>query len=87
MAGNILGGVSSAIGSSTYVASASSMLSKSKVLVNASDSIRRTTGIDIRRAMGGKTAAEIAETRLQKEYDGPSKYTGGYQGIQIPIET
>ena len=33
----------------------------------ASDAVKRTVGVDIRRAMGGKTAAEIAEDRLKKD--------------------
>lgn len=57
------------------------------MLTNASDNIKRATGLDIRRAMGGKSAAEIAEERLKNEYES-SKYgggSGGYQGIHIPI--
>ena len=63
-------------------------VSNSSYLVSANDSIKRTVGLDIRRAMGGKTAAELAEERLKKELDqtrGFSGYTSGYQGISIPI--
>lgn len=58
------------------------------MLTSASDSIKRTVGIDIRRAMGGKTAAEIAEERLKNEYgSNPPAYLGGggYQGINLPV--
>lgn len=41
------------------------MLGKSKALISANDSIKRTTGFDIRTSLGGKTAAEIAEDRLK----------------------
>jgi len=56
---------------------------------SASDAVKRTVGVDIRRAMGGKTAAEIAEERLKKDqmesgsYGGG--YGGGYQGVNIDI--
>jgi len=43
------------------------MINKSKALINANDSIKRTVGIDIRKAIGGKSTAEIAEERLRTE--------------------
>jgi hypothetical protein len=36
-------------------------------LAKASESIKRNTGLDIHKAIGGKTAVEIAEERLKKE--------------------
>ena len=39
----------------------------STYITSASDAVKRTVGVDIRRAMGGKTAAEIAEERLKKD--------------------
>jgi hypothetical protein len=36
-------------------------------VTSASDAVKRTVGVDIRRAMGGKSAAEIAEERLRKD--------------------
>lgn len=57
--------MTTAISSSQYLASASDALNKSKVLINANDSIKRTVGFDIRKAIGGKSAAEIAEERLK----------------------
>lgn len=42
-------------------------MQSSKILAKASDTIKRNTGLDIHRAIGGKTAAEIAEERLKKE--------------------
>lgn len=83
--GSIVGGVTGALSKSEYLSNAGQILQKSKMLTNASDNIKRATGLDIRRAMGGKTAAEIAEERLKNEYQSSTKYTGGYQGIQIPI--
>ena len=44
-------------------------VSNSSYLVSANDSIKRTVGVDIRRAMGGKSAAEMAEERLKKDLD------------------
>ena len=60
-----LSNMTTAISSSQYLASASDALNKSKVLINANDSIKRTVGFDIRKAIGGKSAAEIAEERLK----------------------
>ena len=66
------------------------MINKSKTLINANDSIRRTVGIDIRKAIGGKTAAEIAEERLHTEVKAKTSTTyngiGGYQGVVIPLD-
>ena len=56
-------------------------MTNSTYLTSASDSIKRTVGVDIRRALGGKSAAEIAEERLRKEQNENSKgygYSGGY---------
>jgi hypothetical protein len=39
----------------------------SKILAKASDTIKRNTGLDLHKAIGGKTAADIAEERLKKE--------------------
>jgi len=36
-------------------------------LATASDAIKRNVGVDIRRALGGKTAVEIAEDRLKAD--------------------
>ena len=46
-------------------------------------------GVDIHKAVGGKSAVELAEERLRKEQSeykpfGNSNSTGGYQGITIP---
>lgn len=71
---------------------AASSIHSSKVFASASDSIKRTTGLDIHRAIGGKTAVEVAEMRLREEQDrnnlGGGLYggSGGYVGIQIPTE-
>ena len=65
-----LGGVTAGLGkaaNSTYVTA-------------ASDAVKRTVGVDIRRAMGGKTAAEIAEERLKKDQMENGSYQGGYGG-------
>jgi len=46
--------------------------------------VKRSTGIDIRTKLGGKSAVEIAEERLrgdQQKFGG----TGNYQGVQMPI--
>ena len=45
----------------------------------ASDAVKRVVGVDIRRAMGGKTAVEIAEERLRKsQMENGGGYGGGY---------
>jgi hypothetical protein len=44
---------------------ATKAVSGSTYLATATDSIKRTTGIDIRKAMGGKNANEMAEERLR----------------------
>lgn len=64
-------------------------LQSSKGLAQVSDSIKRNTGLDIHKALGGKTAVELAEERLKKEQtDARGGYGGGYggyQGISIPL--
>jgi hypothetical protein len=58
-------------------------------LANASDAIKRNVGVDIRKALGGKTAVEIAEERLKADQAANGSglsYGGGYQGISIPID-
>jgi len=55
-----------------------------------SDSIKRSTGLDFHKAIGGKTAVQIAEERLKKEQEEQRSmpgagYVGGYQGISIPL--
>jgi hypothetical protein len=42
-------------------------VTNSTYLTSASDTIKRSVGVDIRKALGGKTAAEIAEERLKKD--------------------
>lgn len=67
-------------------------LQTSKGLASVSDSIKRNTGLDIHKALGGKTAVDLAEERLQREREslgmGSQGYGGnygGYQGISIPL--
>jgi hypothetical protein len=55
------------------------MINKSKALINANDSIRRTVGLDIRKTLGGKTAAEIAEERLTTDLK--NKCSTTYNGV------
>ena len=57
-------------------------------MATASDAIKRNVGVDIRRALGGKTAVEIAEDRLKADQaaNGGGGYGGSYQGISIPID-
>ena len=83
--GSTLGYLSSAVGS-IVPTSVSGAIQNSKGFAKASDSIKRAVGVDIHRAMGGKSAVEVAEERLEKERremntgfgsHGP----GGYQGI------
>lgn len=66
------------------------MINKSKAFINANDSIRRTTGLDIRKTLGGKSAAEIAEQRLKDDLANKHKSSyngiGGYQSVVIPID-
>ena len=52
---------------SEVIASAASSMQGSKILAKASDTIKRNTGLDLHKAIGGKTAADIAEERLKKE--------------------
>ena len=60
----------------------------SKNLATVSEAIKRNTGLDIHRALGGKTAVQLAEERLKKEQEqaaGAGGGYGGYQGISIPL--
>ena len=66
---SVLSNVTSAISGSQYVSSAGDMINKSKTFISANDKIKRTTGIDIRKAMGGKSAAEIAEERIRNDME------------------
>jgi len=70
------GSVTSAISSSKYLQDASKMMEKSAMLQNANDTLKRTVGVDIRKAIGGKTAAEIAEARLKSDTD-LNRFGGG----------
>lgn len=54
---------------SEVIASAASTVQGSKILAKASDTIKRNTGLDLHKAIGGKTAADIAEERLKKEQE------------------
>jgi hypothetical protein len=84
--GAAVGGISTGLGS---VSTGLGKAANSTFVTSASDAVKRTVGVDIRRAMGGKTAAEIAEERLKKDqmesgsYGGG--YGGGYQGVNIDI--
>ena len=79
------------IGSSTYVTNATKAVQESTYLASASDTIKRTVGVDIRAAIGGKSLAESAEERLRKDMEGSGPgyggYRGSYQGIQIPTDS
>lgn len=52
---------------SEVISAAASTMQSSKILAKASDTIKRNTGLDFHKAIGGKTAVEIAEDRLRKE--------------------
>lgn len=93
-----IGSSASAVGSSTSkglgvssgLGQVAQTLQTSKGLAQVSDSIKRTTGLDFHRAIGGKTAVQIAEERLKKEQEEQRStpgagYSGGYQGISIPL--
>lgn len=54
---------------SEVIASAASTVQGSKILAKASDTIKRNIGLDLHKAIGGKTAADIAEERLKKEQE------------------
>ena len=77
MLGNIGSSISSFV--PTSVTGLAKNAANSSYLVKANDSINRTVGVDIRRYMGGKTAAEIAEERLAKDSE-QSRGFGGYAG-------
>jgi hypothetical protein len=62
--GAAVGGISGSLGS---VSTGLGKAANSTFVTTASDAVKRTVGVDIRRAMGGKTAAEIAEERLKKD--------------------
>lgn len=91
--GSVASGMSSqkgASGGSGTISSITKSLQTSKGLAQTSDSIKRYTGIDIHGAIGGKTAVQLAEERLQKEQEqlragGYGGNAGGYQGISIPL--
>lgn len=73
------------IGNSTYVTNATKAVQESTYLASASDTIKRTVGVDIRAAIGGKSLAESAEERLRKDMEasgpGYGGYRGSYQGV------
>lgn len=79
-----VGGLAGGMGS---ISAGLQKATNSTYVTAASDAVKRTVGVDIRRAMGGKTAAEIAEERLKKDqqeqYQGG--YGGGYQGVSIDL--
>lgn len=52
---------------SSTLGSLTKSLQTSKGLASVSDSIKRNTGLDIHKALGGKTAVQLAEERLQRE--------------------
>ena len=59
--------IGSVAGKSEYLQSAAKAVTNSSVLTSASDTIKRNVGVDIRSALGGKSAVEIAEERLKKD--------------------
>lgn len=97
--GSSIGSVASSMSSSKpakgsegtgALSSITKSLQTSKGLASVSDSIKRNTGLDIHKAIGGKTAVQLAEERLQREQEslgvgGYGGNTGGYQGISIPL--
>lgn len=62
-----IGGSKSLSGVSKGLGTVAQSLQSSKGLAQVSDSIKRNTGLDIHKALGGKTAVELAEERLKKE--------------------
>ena len=83
--------ISNAAGSELVAnaASAAKAVTNSTYVTAASDTIRRNVGVDIRKALGGKSAVEIAEERLKQDLEKNASYggySGGYQGVQIPID-
>lgn len=84
--GSSLGSVSSGVASSAGgLSSVTKSLQTSKGLAQVSDTIKRNTGLDIHRALGGKTAVQLAEDRLQREQEQSRGGYGGYQGVSIPL--
>lgn len=86
--GSAVGTVASGIGGSKGISSVTQSLQTSKGLAQVSDTIKRNTGLDIHKALGGKTAVQLAEERLKKEQDSAQAGYGGgygYQGISIPL--
>jgi len=87
--GNSVGSVASGVSSSGGLSSVTKSLQTSKGLAQMSDSLKRHTGLDIHRALGGKTAVELAEDRLQRDQaQSRGGYGGsysGYQGVSIPL--
>jgi hypothetical protein len=56
-------------------------MTNSEYLNKATDAVQRSTGYDIRSAMGGKSLAEKAEDKLKRESQsdfGMGGYSGGY---------
>ena len=86
--GAAVGGLAGGVGS---VTAGLGKVANSTYATAASDAVKRTVGVDIRRAMGGKTAVEIAEERLKKDQEANGSggyqggYGGGYQGVNIDI--
>ena len=58
---------------SNLVQNASSAITNSQLFTKASDGLKRRVGVDIRGALGGKSAVEKAEERLQAD-----RASGGY---------
>lgn len=88
--GSMASGVSSAkANTSGGLSSVTKTIQSSKGIAQFSDTIKRNTGLDIHRALGGKTAVDLAEERLQKDAEqSRAGYGGGYsgyQGISIPL--
>lgn len=65
--GQLTSAVGNVAGSMGSLSAGLQKATNSTYVTSASDAIKRTVGVDIRRAMGGKTAAEIAEERLKKD--------------------
>lgn len=66
-----LGYIGNSIGSVTSkgvgLGGVTTSIQSSKGLAQMSDAIKRNTGLDIHKALGGKTAVQLAEERLKKE--------------------
>jgi len=91
--GSVTSAISNVTGKSELMANAASAakaVTNSTYVTAASDTIRRNVGVDIRKALGGKSAVEIAEERLKQDLEKNASYggySGGYQGVQIPIDS